>query len=135
MKKVADKITTILCDDIRREVGNKDSLMGIYQDIIVESIPSMLLRLSFMVYLSGLINEIEKCKICLTMPESEPIEMPLKVVGSAGQKRAKIAVTTGPIPIKAEGQGIWEVFINDSRQPKITHEFDIKIAIPAKTGA
>ena len=57
MTKVADKITTIICDDIRREIGNKDSLMGIYQDVIILSIPGILPRLSLMAFLRGLTNK------------------------------------------------------------------------------
>lgn len=42
------RIETIFCDDIREEVGNKRSLMGIYQsDMFIQSMPALLPRLCF----------------------------------------------------------------------------------------
>jgi len=35
---------TLLCDDVRIEVGNKISLMGIFQNIMVEQLPVSLIK-------------------------------------------------------------------------------------------
>ena len=35
---------TILCDDVRLEVGNKISLMGVFQNIMVERLPISLIK-------------------------------------------------------------------------------------------
>ena len=35
---------TLLCDDVRIEVGNKISLMGIFQNIMVEKLPVSLIK-------------------------------------------------------------------------------------------
>ncbi len=41
--KLADKTYSILCDDVRLEIGNKHSLMGVYAGtIIVTKVPSLL---------------------------------------------------------------------------------------------
>lgn len=43
---------TLFCDDIRAEVGDKMSLMGVYRDILVlESIPHVLPKLGMMISL------------------------------------------------------------------------------------
>jgi hypothetical protein len=37
-------IYTLLCDDVRIEMGNKISLMGIFQNIMVEKLPVSLIK-------------------------------------------------------------------------------------------
>ena len=37
-------IYTLLCDDVRIEMGNKISLMGIFQNIMVERLPVSLIK-------------------------------------------------------------------------------------------
>jgi hypothetical protein len=37
-------IYTLLCDDVRIEMGNKISLMGIFQNIVVERLPVSLIK-------------------------------------------------------------------------------------------
>ncbi|RMG04390.1 MAG: hypothetical protein D6735_06960 [Acidobacteria bacterium] len=37
-------VYTILCDDVRLEVGNKISLMGIFQNIVVERLPVSVIK-------------------------------------------------------------------------------------------
>ncbi|HSK70617.1 MAG TPA: hypothetical protein VK892_02895 [Pyrinomonadaceae bacterium] len=37
-------VYTLLCDDVRLEVGNKISLMGVFQNIMVERLPISLIK-------------------------------------------------------------------------------------------
>ncbi len=37
-------VYTLLCDDVRLEIGNKISLMGIFQNIMVEKLPVSLIK-------------------------------------------------------------------------------------------
>jgi hypothetical protein len=37
-------VYTILCDDVRLEVGNKISLMGVFQNIVVERLPVSIIK-------------------------------------------------------------------------------------------
>jgi hypothetical protein len=128
MNKIAEKITTVLCDDIRREVGNKDSLMGVYQDIVIESVPTLLQRFSLMAYLYRVKTEINKVLVTLSIPGSEPKSMimtpPQK---DKKENSAKIAISVGPIEITQPGIGKWEIFINGSKSPQATHKFKIKL--------
>ena len=39
-------VYTIICDDVRLEMGNKLSLMGIFENVFFPAFPSMLLRLA-----------------------------------------------------------------------------------------
>lgn len=44
---------TLLCDDVRLEVGNKLSLMGIFQNIFVEKMPVSLLKMAIVQHWRG----------------------------------------------------------------------------------
>ncbi len=44
---------TFLCDDVRLEVGNKISLMGIFQNIMVEKLPVSLIKFAVVTHWRG----------------------------------------------------------------------------------
>jgi ribosomal protein S16 len=44
---------TILCDDVRLEVGNKLSLMGVFQNIAVEQLPVTLIKFAVVNHWQG----------------------------------------------------------------------------------
>lgn len=56
------RLQTVFCDDIREEVGNKRSLMGIYQgEMFIQSLPVLLPRLCFYIsYVSDFSKPREK---------------------------------------------------------------------------
>src|SRR5687768_16356991 len=44
---------TLLCDDVRIELGNKISLMGIFQNIMVEKLPVSLIKFAVINHWQG----------------------------------------------------------------------------------
>src|SRR3954462_2135076 len=46
-------IYTLLCDDVRIEMGNKISLMGIFQNIMVETLPVSLIKFAVINHWQG----------------------------------------------------------------------------------
>ncbi len=44
---------TLLCDDVRIEMGNKISLMGVFQNIMVEQLPVSLIKFAVINHWSG----------------------------------------------------------------------------------
>lgn len=44
--KTAQLVYSIICDDVRIEMGNKLSLMGVFENIFMQSFPSTLLKFS-----------------------------------------------------------------------------------------
>jgi hypothetical protein len=44
---------TLLCDDVRLEMGNKISLMGVFQNIMVEKLPVSLIKFAVVNHLEG----------------------------------------------------------------------------------
>ena len=58
--KIAKKYKTLLCDDIRQEVGGKISLMGIYgRDIVVAKTPITLPQIHFVLMLEDIVNPFD----------------------------------------------------------------------------
>jgi hypothetical protein len=47
-------IYTLLCDDVRIEMGNKISLMGIFQNIMVETLPVSLIKFAVLNHWEGI---------------------------------------------------------------------------------
>ncbi len=46
-------VYTLLCDDVRIEMGNKISLMGIFQNIMVEKLPVSLIKFAVLNHWEG----------------------------------------------------------------------------------
>ena len=46
-------VYTLLCDDVRIEMGNKISLMGIFQNIMVEKLPVSLIKFAVINHFQG----------------------------------------------------------------------------------
>lgn len=49
-------IYTLLCDDVRIEMGNKISMMGIFQNIMVEKLPVSLIKFAIINHWTGIGN-------------------------------------------------------------------------------
>ena len=58
--KIAKNVHFVICDDIRQEVGNKLSLMGIYNELILHKLPSMLRSFTIVIFLEKLILPFNK---------------------------------------------------------------------------
>lgn len=58
-----DLIYTLLCDDVRLEAGNKISLMGIFQNIMVEKLPVSLIKFAVVNHWRGAGNHQTEVRI------------------------------------------------------------------------
>lgn len=88
MKKNVDRfVHAVFCDDIRREVGNKMSLMGCYQsDLIVQSLPMVLPKLCVFVTVSSPLSRPLK-KLAIRVDQGEK---PLVVMQIAGEDLIRV---------------------------------------------
>lgn len=74
--KIAKKINTILCDDVRQEVGGKMSLMGIYsKDIIVNKVPATLPFINLVVMFEDIKEPFANLFVSVITPKSEPTQL------------------------------------------------------------
>jgi hypothetical protein len=76
-------IYTLLCDDVRLEMSNKISLMGIFQHIMVESLPTSIVKFAIVNHWRG--EGFHQTEVRIMSPNKEnliitsqptPIELP-----------------------------------------------------------
>lgn len=58
-----DLVYTILCDDVRLEVGNKLSLMGVFQNIMVQQLPVSLIKFAIVNHWRGQGTHLSEVRI------------------------------------------------------------------------
>ena len=56
-------VYTLLCDDVRLEMGNKISLMGVFQNIMVEKLPVSLIKFAVVNHWRGAGNHQTEVRI------------------------------------------------------------------------
>ena len=89
-------VYTLLCDDVRIEMGNKISLMGIFQNIMVEKLPVSLIKFAVINHWRGEGNH--ETEVRILSPD-----------------RANLVVTSQPTPLSLAPGGFTDnvsFFIN-----------------------
>ena len=71
-KKELALVYTLFCDDVRLEVGNKLSLMGVFQNIMVQQVPVSLIKFAVINHWRGGGKHLSEVRI-LTPDKKQPI--------------------------------------------------------------
>jgi hypothetical protein len=71
-KKNLELLYTLFCDDVRLEVGNKLSLMGVFQNITVQQLPISLIKFAVVNHWRGQGAHLSEVRI-LTPDRKQPI--------------------------------------------------------------
>jgi hypothetical protein len=71
-KKKLELVYTLFCDDVRLEVGNKLSLMGVFQNIMVQQLPVSLIKFAVVNHWRGAGNHLSEVRI-LTPDRKQPV--------------------------------------------------------------
>ncbi len=126
--KIADKVTTILCDDLRMELGNKFSIMGVYgREMLFSSIPALLPRISLAVKLEGIKKIFTDFHVRLKTPDNEsknftyPAPANLELDGETN-----LLIVISPFRVTSPGKAAIEITFSGDKKPSIIHEFEIK---------
>ncbi|MDQ3323566.1 MAG: hypothetical protein M3525_14210 [Acidobacteriota bacterium] len=79
-------IYTLLCDDVRLEMGNKISLMGVFQNIMVETLPISLIKFAVVNHWQG--EGVHQTEVRIVSPDknnllvtSQPTQIELAAGG------------------------------------------------------
>lgn len=111
MTAASTYVHTLWCDDIRHEMGNKQSVMGIYPvDIVVAELPAVLQRLASLTHLVTPI-ELPPCPVMLRLliddvvifeqqQELQP-ELPELAARGYTRKTMLFGVTLAPLALPA----------------------------------
>jgi hypothetical protein len=75
-------VYTLLCDDVRLEMGNKISLMGVFQNIMVEKLPVSLIKFAVVNHWRGMGRHNTEVRIMspdknTTVVTSQPTQLEL----------------------------------------------------------
>ncbi len=78
-------VYTLLCDDVRLEMGNKISLMGVFQNIMVEKLPISLIKFAVVNHWQG--EGIHQTEIRIVSPDKNTLivtSQPTRIELAAG---------------------------------------------------
>lgn len=70
--KILKLLYTMFCDDVRLEVGNKLSFMGVFQNIMVQQVPVSLIKFAIVNHWQGQGSYLSEVRI-LTPDRQQPI--------------------------------------------------------------
>jgi hypothetical protein len=119
----------MICDDIREEVGNKMSMMGIYQkDIYVPRFPFTFPKLCFVVNYEN-VKGGDTFGIELFGPSNKQLGKsimgvaPKNIKGYAG---FQIHAVYSPLKVEKEGEYKLTIMVNDDKKGKKESKFAIK---------
>ncbi|MCK5543169.1 MAG: hypothetical protein KAI40_10805 [Desulfobacterales bacterium] len=131
--KIAKKIFTIVCDDIRFEADGRISLMGVIEkDLTVNEIPIILPTLSIMISLENLQIKISEIEVIVKAPKTGPEK--LRFVPPPAEVKddndAKLFVKLVPFRAKAEGVVEIQIKIPEIKKAMTIHSFRIIQANP-----
>lgn len=126
--KIAQKTYVFMCDDVRRELGNKISLMGIYgDDIFLNKVPNNLKSLVFVLMLENLTTKFNKISINLKLPKDKPNELTIDAPKKIALKtKTHLAFGFAPVKIGHTGKAKVEFRFDDEEKPRIVYNFNIK---------
>jgi len=127
--KVANKFSTLLCDDIRQEMGGKLSFIGVYsKDIIFREIPTIYPKLCLGIVIEGVKDVFADVKAVLKIPESDDIVMKLKAPEKMSvNDNLTLNITISPFRVKAAGQARFDIYFGNAKRPSVSHKFGIKV--------
>ena len=129
--RIAKKYKTILCDDVRTEIGGKMSLMGIYgREFVVDRVPTVLPIISFVIMLEEVTNSPSPSSSAMPRRSCGP---PILIRGPKPDDLkpgmdANITMGLSPFKIEATGEAKFEVRFAEKETPRIIHRFKIKLA-------
>jgi hypothetical protein len=117
----------IICDDIRQEIGNKLTFVGVYQDqIIVPRFPFTFPKLCFFIQYAD-VKEGDQFLLELHDPTHKVIDKAINIIVPAGQKSAKMRMFGIYSPIRVEKEGRYAMQITANGNDKKKDEIAVSI--------
>lgn len=127
--KIAKKIFTLVCDDIRLEADGRTSLMGVLErDLTVAKFPEILPTLSIMILLEDLQTKISEIEVIVKAPKTGPEKLKFTAPPSNETKRdsdIKLIIKLIPFRIKAEGVVTVQIKTSEMKKAVTIHSFRI----------
>ena len=126
--KLAKKIYVIVCDDIRMEVDNKVSFMGVNPgDFVVDEVPTVSPSLAFMIVLEEPKIKFKQLELIIKAPKIKPdiITFDAPPEGYGKNEDIRMLFKLSPFRINAEGKVTFQIRLSDSEKVTTIHTFNI----------
>ena len=143
-------LITLICDDIRSEIGNKISLVGIFDEAILpQNIPARLPKLCLYQLWEAdkdIFIEAEKLRIevrgtalaSIYSIEAVAPKRPDHALDRASKtkspgentKRGRLMLTFSPVEIVSEGELEFATYVKDSKEPIHVHKVGVRRPSP-----
>ena len=78
-------VYTLLCDDVRLEMGNKVSLMGVFQNIMVEKLPVSLIKFAVVNHWRG--EGAHQTEVRIMSPDKQKLVVTSQPTGIEGRRQ------------------------------------------------
>ena len=126
--KISKKISSVICDDVREEINNKFSLMGIYgKDIVFGKIPAVLPKLFLVILLEEIIQPFSEIHVTLRLPKIEPQVFKYKAPPKIKpEMNLNVILMITPFRVEEAGNARFELRIDKSKRTNYVHKFMIK---------
>lgn len=104
--QICDNISMLICDDVREESGNKISIMGLFDQVILVKNPiTTLPQLCFFTILENVHVKLEKVVFTIINPENKKISFTLEIKNEKkSRKNHRIIVKLAPFQIAGFGE-------------------------------
>lgn len=126
--KIAKKAHTILCEDVREEVRNKFSLMGVYgKEIIFSKVPALIPKLILVLMMEDITTVFKELHITLKLPKAKP--QTLKYKAPTNLKvgmNLNVLISIVPFRVEDVGKARFELRIDKSKRNNYVHDFLVK---------
>jgi len=126
--KIATRKYIIICDDVRREEGNKMSFMGVYpKDIVVEKFPVIMPTLHFIAVFEDTKVALPGVVSILKLPKTKPMSLELPVLPQKAEG-STVNLVMGLASLKIENEGLAKIEIRSLEDKKlfVSRKFLIK---------
>ena len=120
------ELSSIICDDIRLEQGNKVSLMGVYTEgILVSGLPIVFPKFCLFQHVDDC-QHIRKIKVALRGPKINLPPLELEAT-TEGKPRLRLMITFTNVKFEEEADYQFDISFDDERASMITKKFYIKL--------
>jgi len=126
--KIAKNIYVIVCDDIRQEIDDRLSLIGVYQEkLVVDAIPTIIPKFSLLVTLEDTTMNLPKIDLIIKPFKGETKVLSFKAPSKNFIKgdNVRLIGLLSPFRVEAEGKVKIQIRISESDKAKTIHTFDI----------
>jgi hypothetical protein len=128
--KTAQLLYSILCDDVRIEMGNKLSLMGLFENVFFPALPSTLLKFAIVNHWIGVGQFETHVKVLSPDRKELVVSAPSKFVIETNGYADNVTFFTNVV-FAEEGPHVVQIYLNQI----MLKEIYVNVVVPVATNA